>query len=75
MIGSDRKRLSRTVYGKVLPARLAENSHIALGMPRMTVKGDKVEVKMFMTRGENNFLKIFNMRLENKKWYIQSWEY
>ena len=30
---------------------------------------------MFMIRGENNFLRIFDMRLENKKQYIMRWEY
>lgn len=75
MIGSDRKLLSKTEYAAVLPQRLAENSYIALGNPKMTVNGDKAQIKMFMTRAENNFLMIFQMKLENGKWTILSWEY
>ncbi|RPH48940.1 MAG: hypothetical protein EHM85_15545 [Desulfobacteraceae bacterium] len=71
----DRKLLSKEEYAKILPERLAENSYIALGKPRMTISGDKAEIKIYMTRGDNNFLIIFNMKLENNKWYILSWKY
>jgi len=46
-----------------------------LGKPKMTVSGDKAEVKIYMARGDYNSLVIFNMSLENNKWYIQSWKY
>ena len=75
MIGTDLKLLSKTEYAKILPERLSENSYIALGKPKMTVSGDKAEIKIYMTRGDNNFLMIFNMKLENNQWYILSWEY
>ena len=75
MLGRDRMIFSKDEYVKILPQRLAENNSIALGKPKMTVSGDKAEVKIYMARGDNNFLMIFNMRLENDKWRIQSWKY
>ena len=75
MIGRDRKILSKAEYIKILPKRLAENPSIALGKPKIKVSGDKAEVRIYMARGDNNALVIFNMALENDKWYIQSWQY
>jgi hypothetical protein len=75
MIGRERKILSKAAYKKILPKRLAENPPIALGKPKMTVSGDKAEVKIYMTRGDYNGLTVFHMKLENSKWYIQSWKY
>ena len=75
MTGRDRKILSREEYIKVLPERLVENPPIALGQPKMTVSGDKAEVKIYMARGDFNALVVFNMKLENNEWYIQSWKF
>lgn len=75
MTGRDRKILSKAEYIKVLPKRLAENPSIQLGKPKITVSGDKAEVKIYMTRGDYNSLFVFNMKLEESKWFIQSWEY
>ena len=75
MTGRERKILSRAEYIKVLPKRLAENPPIELGKPKITISGDKAEVKIYMACGDFNSLVVFNMNLENDKWYIQSWEY
>jgi hypothetical protein len=75
MTGRERKILSRAEYIKVLPKRLAENPPIALGKPKITISGDKAEVKIYMARGDFNSLVVFNMKLENNKWYIQGWKY
>jgi hypothetical protein len=75
MTGRDRKIISRAEYIKILPQRLVENPPIALGNPKMTVSGDKAEVKIYMTRGNYNGLIVYNMKLDNNKWYIQSWRY
>jgi hypothetical protein len=75
MTGRERKILSRAEYIKVLPKRLADNPPIALGKPKMKISGDKAEVKIYMARGDFNSLVVFNMKLENNKWYIQSWKY
>ncbi len=75
MIGKDRRILSQKEYIKILPERLATNPSIGLGTPKMKVSSDKAQVKIYMTRGDNTFLIIFNMKLENNKWFIHSWEY
>lgn len=67
MTGRERKILSRAEYIKVLPKRLAENPPIALGKPKITISGDKAEVKIYMARGDFNSLVVFNMKLENNK--------
>ena len=75
MTGRDRKILSKAEYIKILPKRLADNSPIALGKPKMAISDDSAEVKIYMTRGNYNGLVVYNMRLEDNKWYIQSWKY
>ena len=75
MIGRDRKIISKAEYSRILPKRLADNPPIALGKPRMKVSGDKAEVRIYMTRGRYNGLTVFNMKLENSRWLIQSWKY
>lgn len=75
MIGTDPKLLSKTEYAEILPERLAENSYIALGKPKISVSGEKAEIKIYMTRGDDKFLMTFNMKLEDNNWYILSWEY
>jgi len=75
MTGRERKTLSKEEYAKILPKRLAGNPFIALGKPKMTVSGDKAEVKIYMTRGNYNGLVVYNMILEDNKWYIQGWKY
>ena len=75
MIGSDRKILSKSEYVKILPERLSENSSILFGTPKMSVSGDKAEIRIYMSRGGGNFLIVFNMVMESNTWYISSWKY
>ena len=75
MVGRDRKILSKAEYSKILPKRLADNPPVALGIPKMKVSGDSAEVRIYMTRGRYNGLIVYNMKLENNRWYIQSWKY
>ena len=75
MIGRDRKILSRAGYIAILPKRLAENPPISLGIPKMSVFDYKAEVRIYMTRGDYTGLMVFNMKLDNDRWYIQSWDY
>jgi hypothetical protein len=75
MVGRNRKLLSRAEYIRILPKRLADNPPIALGKPKMDVSGDIAEVKIYMSRGRYNGLMVYNMKLENNRWYIQSWKY
>ena len=75
MIGRERKILSKEKYISILPERLAENAPIELGIPKMDISRDKAEVKIYMTRENNSFLVVFNMKFENNQWYIQGWKY
>ena len=75
MTGRDRKTLSKADYLKILPKRLAENPSIALGKPKMSLDGDKAEVKLYMTRGDLNVLVVYDMKLEGQQWYIYGWKY
>jgi hypothetical protein len=75
MTGRDRKILSRSEYIKILPQRLAENPPISLGKPKMAISGDRAEVKIYMARGDYSGLIVFDMKLDNNQWYIQSWKY
>ncbi len=75
MIGRERKILSKSEYIKILPQRLADNPSIALGKPKIKVTGNKAEVKIYLTRGDFNGLIVYNMVLENNKWYIENWKY
>ena len=75
MTGRDRKILSRSEYISILPNRLAENPSISLGKPKMRVFGENAEVKIYMTRGDYNGLVVFNMMLEDNRWYIAGWKY
>jgi len=52
-----------------------EKPPVALGRPKMTVSADRAEVKIYMTRGDYNGLVVFNMKMENDRWYIKSWKY
>jgi len=47
MTGRERNILSKEEYVNILPKRLAGNPSIALGKPKMTVSGDKAEVKIY----------------------------
>lgn len=75
MIGSDRKMLSKTEYAEILSYRLAENSSIFLGTPKIDISGDKAEIRIYMKRGGGRFLMVFTMLMENDQWYILKWEY
>ena len=75
MLGRERKIISKREYSKILPERLAGNPQIALGKPKMKVSGDSAEVKIYMSRGNRISLVVFNMKLDNNKWYIQGWKY
>ncbi len=70
MVGRDRQILSKAAYAAVLPGRLAENSDIFLGTPRMAVSGDGADIRVYMRRGGDKFLMTFTMRRENGRWYI-----
>ena len=75
MVGRERKILSRAQYVKVLPERLADNPPMALSKPKISVEGHKAEVRIYMTRGDYKGLIVYNMKMEDNKWYIVDWKY
>ena len=75
MVGRDREIMARPEYVKILPKRLAENPSISFGKPKMTVSDETAEVKIYMTRGNYNGLVVYNMKLDNDRWYILNWRY
>lgn len=75
MVGRDRKIFSKKEYAAILPRRLVENPPISFGKPKMTVAGDKAEVKIYVTRGSSKFLVVYDLQFENDKWFIHSWSY
>lgn len=75
MVGRERKILSKKEYAGILPDRLAENSSISFGKPKMTVTGGQAEVKIYVDRGDSNFLVVYDLRFENDKWRIHGWSY
>ena len=75
MVGRERRILSRPAYIEVLPQRLAENPDIAFGKPKMKIESEAAEVRIYMTRGNYNGLVVYQMKLQNDRWYILSWRY
>jgi hypothetical protein len=75
MVGRERQMLNRNAYLKILPERLRDSPAASMGKPKMDIKGDQAEVKIYMKRGNNNTLVVFNFIREVNKWYIQSWQY
>lgn len=75
MVGRERKILSKKQYIEILPERFAENLFVSFGKAKMTISGDKAEVKMYVTRGDTDSLVVFDMRFESDQWHIHGWSY
>ncbi len=75
MVGRERQMLGKNAYIKILSERLHDNPPVSLGRPRMKIDGNKAEVKIYMQRGSNNTLVVFDFIREDRRWYIQSWKY
>jgi len=75
MVGRERQILDKETYIKILAERLQNNSAVSLSKPKMKISGNRAEVKIYMKRGSNNTLVVFNFIRERDQWYIQSWQY
>ena len=75
MVGTDRKIYTKQAYEKILPRRLEENPPLYLSDAKMDVRADRAEVRIYMTRGEGRFPVAFEMRRDEGRWTIMSWEY
>lgn len=75
MLGRERSRLSKSDYIKVLPQRLADQPPIALGRPKMTLSGNRADVRIYMIRGDARVLVTFHLRRDDHRWTISGWTY
>jgi len=75
IMGRERKPHSKSEYIKILPRRLAEQPRIALGRPKMDLKGDTADVRIYMTRGDARALVTFHLTHDDRRWTISGWTY
>ena len=75
ILGRERKPHSKFDYIKILPQRLADQPPIALGRPKMDVKGDTADVRIYLTRGAGRFLITYHLRRDDHRWTISGWTY
>ncbi len=75
MVGRDRVLLTKEEYAKVLPIRLVENPGFELSIPKIEISGSKAHVRIYMARGDSNFLFIIDMDCENQDCLITNWEF
>lgn len=75
ILGRERKPHTKSDYIKILPRRLADQPPIALGRPKMDVKGDTADVRIYMTRGDSRALVTFHLNRDDHRWTISGWTY
>ena len=75
MLGRERNRLSKSDYIKILPQRLADQPTIALGRPKMDMKGDSADVRIYLIRGDSRFLVTYHLTRDDHRWAISGWTY
>ena len=74
-LGRERKPHSKSDYIKILPRRLADQPPIALGRPKMDVRGDTADVRIYMIRGDARFLITYHLTKDDHRWAISGWTY
>lgn len=75
ILGRERQRHSKSDYIKILPRRLADQPPIAFGRPKMDMKGDKADVRVYLTRGDARILVTYHLRRDDHRWTISGWAY
>ena len=75
MLGRERNRFSKPDYLKILPQRLTDQPPIALGRPKIDMKGDSADVRIYMTRGSFRFLVTYHLARDDHQWAISGWTY
>jgi hypothetical protein len=75
ILGRERKPHTKSDYIKILPRRLADQPPIALGRPKMEVKGGTADVRIYMTRGDSRALVTFHLTHDDHRWAISGWTY
>lgn len=75
MTGRDHKLVSKKEYVKIIPERMATYPKFNLGAPKMSIMGDKANVKVTILIGGHGFLHTFRLVNENNKWLIMRADY
>ena len=74
-LGRERNRVSKADYVNILPQRLADQPPIALGRPKMDIKNDTADVRIYLSRGSGRFLITYHLRRDDHQWAISGWTY
>ena len=75
MYGRERNIASKKEYVNILPKRIAANPTIKLSAPKMSITGDKADVKVTLSLGQYQSPITFCLVREKGKWLIMSWKY
>jgi len=75
MYGGERNIASKKEYVNILPERMAASPTIKLSAPKMSITGDKADVKVTLSTGKFQPSITFYLVREKSKWLIMSWKY
>ena len=75
MLGRERNMVSKSDYIKMLPQRLADRPLISLGRPKMDLKGNTADVRIYIRRGNARFLVTYHLKRDENRWKINGWTY
>jgi predicted small lipoprotein YifL len=75
LLGRERRRHSKSDYLKILPQRLADQPPIAFGRPKMDMKDDTADVRIYLTRGDARILITYHLTRDDHRWAISGWTY
>ena len=75
MYGRERNIASKKEYANILPERMAASPTIKLSAPKISITGDKADVKATLSTGQFQTSITFYLVREKSKWLIMSWKY
>ena len=75
MLGRERRWHSKSDYIKILPRRLADQPPIGFGRPKMDMKDDTADVRIYLTRGDARILVTYHLTRDDHRWAISGWTY
>ena len=75
MYGRERNTASKKEYANILPERMAAYPTIKLSAPKISIMGDKADVKVTLSTGQFQSSTAFYLVREKSKWLIMSWKY
>jgi len=75
MYGGERSIASKQEYESILPERMTAHPTIELSAPKISITGDKADVKLTLSTGQFQSSITFGLVREKSKWLIMSWTY